>query len=1495
MTDNTDTLDNAGTTADTEDDEFDDLFNFTSPSTPTTEATNIVPPTASSPIHFGLGSDSDSSDSELDDSVPPPNSKNNTSLESSSYYEVSSSTGTSTPSTDGPKEGGDPFITGNVSGELEDTKHSPLMSLERQGEDAFLEMDEGTREMLDWLDKPGSSAADTAISAKSDSEGNTNNDDLDFVDIHMPDNLKEEKAEDDSDRAKETLIILGEEEEQTSANLPTVTIIPEKEERTQNLTPKQLTPTAPVASKIAPVSYQSNAILTESYCADDDDFDDSSNNDIKGDIAGKDDDLSEGGSDISDLFLTEENEYDEEEEEEEEEEDLAFANISEAVRSTQSNVQKHILPFLQTESNVSVDDRPWLWTKAICGKILTDVKSSSLADSFVSWDKSFHLIDLEQNANLSKFGVDANFVEKHLKEVDCLADRIVTAKCEDTEEAKNRAKRDLSSLLLFYYHSGTTISESANEENESSEYGDMEEVIDNTTEDKDPTSKQKQNKEASKTSIKAVEWNSLIGPIAATLLSSSVCVSVASVMLSTIIPVAMPLVSLTTTERLDAAKKIHSTFYLLVCYHLPMLVLHLDRYCPGWHWPKEEQEEEEDTTDESPTRKGRNLESQGIIPTTWFTSQLAGECTADGTKTTTEIKPDQLLRLWDILLISNDNSLPFFLALRMLEKHSYKLLMLRGEDLTTELTTVMCFQETTTAVESFMGYDEAGSEDISPLDGTNGVDVWWNTAISMRASTPLSVVCDLRKAEDNAVSLAFQLRHKEAMDKMRVRLEKEAENHMAAVEEKRSMKEEEVQYAFYKTRLEKFYKKHCPDRIDRVESVLKVYEGRLPILNERLTNKYGSGFIPIFSPKLSMKTGNFMSTMGHGIRGKRKEFLATRVERKTMEMFGDIGIEQALPKHQVAMSVDAREILPFISKGKTAQSNIAAHDSLKYYLVDSRPEEMATLQGRFPTSVRLSPDDLMDPDCMQEKIDMFESLRGAVHICIMGEGFSSFSSLYDHPLSKNEERLLDDDETRTNMCALFFIKRGFPFVSILGGGFAAAHAWLSRECTHTSIASVLVDYDEELSLFAQLEHSYRDQIKFANASTREKTTQTIQELIDRSMTRLTVSENKLEQFTDTLRTEAGRKEVKESVSKILKRSATQIKKGVEHVKRRNGSEDLEEDTANVKPRSSETLDKDAVSSEGMSFKMRLAEFRERNKDRGAKTEMEEETNVESLSSETSEKDAGISFKMPFAGLRERNKGKGETRSDSPNSEQGEKEARSFKKFTPFGGLVKANPDKVTSEENLAKKFLREIGKKDDKKSPDSEGQGSTMNLKKNFGFQRASSEGEAPTTNLKKNFGFRSPLDSEATGKKKVFDFKMPKFSTKDGLEKEPSISKFKRNPFAKKVANSEKDVEKAISAALEGEDKQSAPLREKFVGFTKSVSQSIKTADKNSIQAKRPMISFNKLGSITKSQASKRTVKSEEESISFDDFDEKNIPASIPSLKGNLSTVYPANDLCTE
>lgn len=115
------------------------------------------------------------------------------------------------------------------------------------------------------------------------------------------------------------------------------------------------------------------------------------------------------------------------------------------------------------------------------------------------------------------------------------------------------------------------------------------------------------------------------------------------------------------------------------------------------------------------------------------------------------------------------------------------------------------------------------------------------------------------------------------------------------------------------------------------------------------------------------------------------------------------------------------------------------------------------------------------------------------------------------------------------MCALFFIKRGFPFVSVLDGGFAAAHAWLARDCDYLTPSDVLVDYDDETSLFVDLERSYQSQIEFSTASTRKKTTMAVQKLIDNSMVRLATAENQIEEFTD--RFISSRKEARENAKK----------------------------------------------------------------------------------------------------------------------------------------------------------------------------------------------------------------------------------------------------------------------------------------------------------------------------------------------------------------------------
>lgn len=222
-------------------------------------------------------------------------------------------------------------------------------------------------------------------------------------------------------------------------------------------------------------------------------------------------------------------------------------------------------------------------------------------------------------------------------------------------------------------------------------------------------------------------------------------------------------------------------------------------------------------------------------------------------------------------------------------------------------------------------------------------------------------------------------------------------------------------------------------------------------------------------------------------------------------------IEAAMEKrkpNKVALTVTVEEVLPVLCWSKEARAARGAdlrrarsnrhHKHLKFYLIDSRSEEAALGQGRFPTAVNLSPETMMDPEKLQQTEEMFESLRGAVHIVIMGEGFGALPTLYDQKLSPKLTEMMEQDESRTSMCALFFQKRGFCFVSILDGGFCAAHAWLIRQGVHRHLDAkeVLVDYNPEASLFGQLETLH-------NATAKEKAQRKMANLLESSLVSMT--------------------------------------------------------------------------------------------------------------------------------------------------------------------------------------------------------------------------------------------------------------------------------------------------------------------------------------------------------------------------------------------------------
>jgi hypothetical protein len=141
---------------------------------------------------------------------------------------------------------------------------------------------------------------------------------------------------------------------------------------------------------------------------------------------------------------------------------------------------------------------------------------------------------------------------------------------------------------------------------------------------------------------------------------------------------------------------------------------------------------------------------------------------------------------------------------------------------------------------------------------------------------------------------------------------------------------------------------------------------------------------------------------------------------------------------------------------------------------------------------------------------MFFHLLWSTFSKIMGEGYASLPRLYGHKMTNGLAEFIREDDLRNNKCALFFLSRGFPFVSIMEGGFAAAHACLCREGPKMGLKvnDVLTDYSPEISVFGQFE-------KLHSLSGRDKAQRTLHNLFDTGMTALTKNTMRL----DTLSSE----------------------------------------------------------------------------------------------------------------------------------------------------------------------------------------------------------------------------------------------------------------------------------------------------------------------------------------------------------------------------------------
>lgn len=717
-----------------------------------------------------------------------------------------------------------------------------------------------------------------------------------------------------------------------------------------------------------------------------------------------------------------------------------FDTLEQAVKSPKSTIAQ-IRKLLEKERfAVAASVRPHLWCKAVCGKTLEETMLSSVADSFQQWEQqSSHEKPISENIKQQSEWIQA--------ESSNLAERIVMTLNGDTQ----LSQRALASILLNHY----SVAQRKTHDDEEEEDDTNDDQMVDSNDFNDP----------------------LLPPVACAILSTGVPKVAAAVMLSNIVPNFMPILGLTSKERIRAAHVLHSQFYLLVCYHLPLLALHLDRYLPDWF-------------ERPPT---------GLVPQSWLISHLAGECGG------AFMNPRWLQCLWDLILTSNNNSLRFFLAMAVLQSHAEQLLLLTGDALTSEVKRVMSFNDNT----SDDGFAIEAEEQTTNQQAVQWVHEWTDQAQALWEATPILVVRKLKHLEDEAVNHALLKRQELAEERLKIKLETEARAHQEAMEKERERNAEEARTRLTRARLVAFYLQYNPGKESNIDKIMKTYEGRYEVLDSKLKQKYGVGFNPAMKPKSPAKKGGAATGFGGGqfFGGKRKE---NDQENE---------VEHNKQPRELVLKVDPSEVVPSICwskesnrakllKIKQASKLENSRDGLlplKFYVVDSRPEDAALQQGRFPTAVSLCPETMLDSDRLNQQESLLESLRGMVHICIMGEGYSALPQLYGHRMTRGLSEFIKEDDARNRNCALFFLKRGFPFVSIVDGGFAAMHAFLYREGPniHLNPLNVLTDYSPEVSLFGQFE-------KVHNSTGREKAQRKIQNLFDSSMAALTMNTMRFE-------------------------------------------------------------------------------------------------------------------------------------------------------------------------------------------------------------------------------------------------------------------------------------------------------------------------------------------------------------------------------------------------
>ena len=107
------------------------------------------------------------------------------------------------------------------------------------------------------------------------------------------------------------------------------------------------------------------------------------------------------------------------------------------------------------------------------------------------------------------------------------------------------------------------------------------------------------------------------------------------------------------------------------------------------------------------------------------------------------------------------------------------------------------------------------------------------------------------------------------------------------------------------------------------------------------------------------------------------------------------------------MRLNAGDVLPWIVRGTKDEGGI------RYFMVDSRVRREGEMKGKFPTSIIVTPEVMLDSERLVGVLKDFEVLRGEAALVVMGEGIECVEEDYGMELSQKARKEMEEDKSRT--------------------------------------------------------------------------------------------------------------------------------------------------------------------------------------------------------------------------------------------------------------------------------------------------------------------------------------------------------------------------------------------------------------------------------------------------------------------------------------------------